>query len=808
MGNKINLWRTPLAASIASVLYPGNSANAQDEQVLDETVLEEVIVTATLREVSIQDVPQSIQAFSTVDIERNNFQNFNDIANAIPSLTVVAEMPGRNSIVFRGVSTGAQEFYTDSQVAVYFDETPLTFNSQQVWPEMVDLERIESLPGPQGTLFGSASQTGTMRMITNKPNHGGYSGQGYGSYMWTKGGEGSYAVNGFVNIPLVEDTLAMRLVAYHRYEGGWIDNIYGKTYVEVDPMFQSPSDNADVVEDNQNTFEVTGARASLLWDITDDWQAIVAGISQEHENQGHWGWDPYLGENKVTRFFKDYQKDDWWIASLVITGDLGFATLTSSSTYLERQLTYEWDNMNYEQYKDATSGRYYALYNSNYTWGTTFNDQPQDRFSQEIRLVSQGDSKFQWMIGGFYEDIYNEWYYGASNPDFSDTTSWYYSNNLRYYYNQYDYYFGFGVEYPLPQTTVGYSELVQNTTTQLAFFGEVSYELTDKWSVTGGVRWFELDRDYYTRIQFPEGIPPWNPELGMFDWVGDGVQESESKSSDTVFKLSTTYNFTDDKMVYALFSQGFRAGGLNNQRAAATGQVPREYFPDFLDNFEIGVKTDWLDGKLRINATAFWMKWKDFQQSEFGLGDTWWIYGNVNGSDVEQKGLELDATWRATDNLILRGTFFFGDSGATSDYTFNSGLVFKEGDELSNSPQRRTHFSIDYTTPWHPFGGELWTRFDYSYGSKTWESITASIEKDTDNQLPSWSVSNLQVGLSLPSDWDITFVVNNIFDQEIVNAIYNGANNDSDFFGDPRWHGVRVTQRPRSMGFNLRKHWR
>ncbi len=808
MGNKINLWRTPLAASIASVLYPGNSAIAQDEQVLDENVLEEVIVTATLRAVSMQDVPQSIQAFSTVDIERNNFQSFTDIANAIPSLTVVAEMPGRNSVVFRGVSTGAQEFYTDSQVAIYFDETPLTFNSQQVWPEMVDLERVESLPGPQGTLFGSASQTGTLRLITNKPKHDGFSAQGYGSYMWTKGGDGSYSVNGHVNIPLVEDSLAMRLVAYHRYEGGWIDNIYGRTYVEIDPKFISPSDNADVVENDQNTFEVSGARASLLWDINDNWQAIVAGISQEHESQGHWGWDPYLGENKVTRFFKDYQKDDWWTTSLLITGDLGFATLTSSSTYLERHLTYEWDNMNYEQYKDATNGRYYALYNSNYTWGTIFNDQPQDRFSQEIRLVSQGDSKFQWMIGGFYENIYNEWYWGTDNPDFSDTSAWYYSNNLRYYYNQYDYYFGFGVEYPLPQTTFGYTELVKNTTKQLAFFGEVSYELTDKWSVTGGARWFEIDRDYFTRQQFPEGIPPWVDSIGRFDWVNDGVLESKSKSSDTVFKISTSYNINDDKMIYALYSQGFRAGGLNGQRAAATGEIPREYFPDYLDNFEIGTKSDWLDGRLRINATAFWMKWDDYQQTTGGLEDTWWIFGNVNAASMEQKGIELDATWRATDNLILRATLFFGDSGATEDFTFYDGTVIKKGDEMSNSPRRRTHFSLDYTTPWQPFGGELWTRFDYSYGSSTWESIWASIDKDKLNQLPSWSISNLKVGLSLPSNWDITFVVNNLFDQEIVNSLYSGSNDDSDFFGDPRWHNVRVTQRPRSMGFNLRKNWR
>lgn len=808
MGNKLKLWRTPLAVSIASVLYPVTYANAQDEKTDDLTTLEEVIVTATLREVSIQDVPQSIQAFTTVDIERNNFQSFTDIANAIPSLGVIAEMPGRNSVVFRGVSTGAQEFYTDSQVAIYLDETPLTFNSQQLWPEMIDMERVESLPGPQGTLFGSASQTGTMRLITNKPNHNGYSGQLFASYIGTKGGDASTNINGFVNIPLIEDTVSMRLVAYHRDEGGWIDNVFGKTYVEVDPSFTSKSDNADVVENDQNTYEVTGGRIAVLWDINENWQAIVGGIYQESLNEGHWGWDPYLGENKVTRFFKDYREDDWWVASLLITGDLGFANLTSSTTYLERQINYEWDNALYEQWKDSYWGAYYDLYNSNYTYGTTFNDQPQDRFSQELRLTSQGDSKFQWMIGGFYEDIYNEWFYGADNPDFSDTTSWYYANNLRYYYNYYDYYFGFGVEYPLPPTTVGYSEHLKNTTKQKAIFGEMSYAFTDKWSVTVGARWFELKRDNYVRIQFPGGIPPWNSEIGYFDWVGDGIQVSESDSSDTVYKISTQYHLSEDKMIYALFSQGFRAGGLNNQRAANTGQVPFEYFPDYLDNYELGIKSDWFDGRLRINATAFLMEWQDYQQTEFGLGNTWWIFGNVNGSDVEQKGIELDATWRATGNLIIRATLFTGDSAALQDYTFNSGLVFAKGTELSNSPKKRLHFSVDYTFPYHPFGGEVWTRFDYSYGSKVWETINASINKDVNNQIPSWNISNLQVGLSLPSDWDITFVVNNLFDNEVLSALYSGSTNDSEWFGDPRWKGVRVTQRPRSMGFNLRKHWR
>ena len=214
-----------LTASIVAALYPVMPALAQDAN--DDLVLEEVIVTATKRELNMQTVPQSIQTFTNEQIIRANFISLTDMANATPSLTVVAEQPGRSSVKFRGISTGTQEFYTPSMVAVYMDETPLTFNSQQIWPAMVDVHHIESLPGPQGTLYGSASQAGTVRIVTQKPNHDGLSGEVFGRYYNTSGGDGSYDLQGWVNIPLVEDTLSMRLVAYQREEGGWIDNIYG-----------------------------------------------------------------------------------------------------------------------------------------------------------------------------------------------------------------------------------------------------------------------------------------------------------------------------------------------------------------------------------------------------------------------------------------------------------------------------------------------------------------------------------------------------------------------------------------------------
>src|SRR5690606_35239460 len=213
---------TPLAAAVVSALVPAGSALAQQAQ-----GLEEIVVTATRRETSLQDVPQSITAFSAADIERQAFQNMEDYVKALPSMNLVNVMPGRNSVIMRGVSTGSAEYRTDSQVAVYLDEQPMTSISQQVDVRMIDIARIESLPGPQGTLFGSSSQSGTLRIITNKPDHGGFSGEAEGMVATTRGGEESYDVNAWLNIPLIADRLAVRVVGFTSLDGGYVDNVLG-----------------------------------------------------------------------------------------------------------------------------------------------------------------------------------------------------------------------------------------------------------------------------------------------------------------------------------------------------------------------------------------------------------------------------------------------------------------------------------------------------------------------------------------------------------------------------------------------------
>lgn len=802
MPNRPDLLRHPLAAAIATAILSSQYAAAQEPEEREDRRLEEVIVTAQRREMSLQDLPQSIQAFTTEEIVRNAFTDFTDVSNAIPSLTLIQDTPGRNSIKFRGASTGTGEYYTASTAAIYFDETPLTFNSQQLWPAMVDIARIESLPGPQGTLFGSSSLAGTIRVITNKPDPNEWSGEIYSEFYATDGGSGSWGVNGHINIPLISDTLALRIVAHSRKDGGWIDNVFGETYVVPDQSrFSSKPTNQHLVEDDFNEFNLYGGRASLLWNINEDWETTLAFITETNEADGSWAEDIAFPDDQIALFHDDFRDDEWWNTSLTIKGDLGFAELVSSSTFLDREITYEWDNMVYEQFKDATFGAYYPLYNSAYTYGWVFNDQTQDRFSQEIRLSSLSDSRFQWMIGGFYEQIDDAWFFGAKNPDLplADQPGeiMYYANYWAYYYN----YYGYDVQYPLPVTDIGYSSKLDRTFEQMAFFGEVTYELTDAVSVTAGARWFEFKEDMWHQYQFPQGLPPW----GTFD--AQGVFTSDSSFDDWAFKISTQYDFTDDVMVYALFSQGFRAGGENSPRAFNTGLVPRFYKPDFMNNYELGLKSVLLDNSLQLNVTLFHMEWEDRQFAEVGGGALpWWLRGIINAGETITDGVELSTHWAITNNLSIQGNLTYLDAEADSAYVFLSGLTLQPGDPLPHSPEWAYWVAADYTLPWRPFDGELWTRVDYAYGDEWWDSTSGAIERDPEDLIPDWNNLNLQFGLNLVNDWTVTAFINNLTDERRVTTRLSGS--ESAYFGFTYNETWEYRVRPRNYGISLRKRFR
>lgn len=780
---RVLLRKSPLAAAIAAALYPTTHVYGQ--------ALEEVVVSATRRELNVQDVAQSVSVLSTADIEKLGLQNLQDVISALPSINLVNALPGRNALVMRGVSTGTTEYRTDSQVSVYLDDQPLTSNSQQVDIRAIDIARIEMLPGPQGTLFGSSSQTGTLRYITNKPDTSKFSAQLDLEGGQTRGGEPSWDISGHLNFP-VSESVAVRVVGFYNREGGYVDNVLGTTLL-------GDRDNSDVVEDNWNDYEVVGARVAARWQINPKWESTLSLIMQASDSDGAWETDPALGDNKITRFFDEYFKDDWQQISLNAKGDLGFAELSVTGSYFDRNTDYEWDQASYDQWRSVFLGGLLnpddgaPLYDTGFLTGTTYNWQKQNRYAAEARLTSLGEGRFKWLAGLFYEDVYDWWDNGAREPHLLETRAWYYANI--YACGQPE---EFNIPCPLPETEYYYSNIFDRTVKQKAVFGEVTYSLTDKWSITGGMRWFEYDRKEFDIYQVPVGLPAFGSEE-----IG-GRLDRGGKSDDTVFKFGTEFHLAADKMLYALFSQGFRLGGSNSARAADTGLIPLDYEPDKMNNYELGLKSKWLDGRMLLNVSAFMMRWDDIQLN-VSLSP-FWLRGTFNGGKAEQKGVEVASEFNVTERFSLEASVFVADPEFSETTLYPDGDVLEEGSELPVSPKRKYFVAAEYEIPnFRASNGSLWARMQYSYQGWTWESVDAVIDQDPNLIIPSSSTTTLQFGYSAESGWETSLSVRNLFDEKGFTYL-----SDSTYgidFGDARWNYLRSLQRPRSVYLSFTRKW-
>ena len=777
-----------VASAVATALaIPAINIQDSMAQESNNAALEEIIVTATKRELNLQDVGQSIMALSNQDIEKMGIKSMSDYVKALPSVVLTSERPGQNDLVMRGITQDAYTWYVDSTVALYLDEQPMTTSSQQVSVRAIDLERVEALPGPQGTLFGSTSQSGTLRMITNKPNHSGTYGQVESSYGTIKGGDTSYDVNGFVNIPIVEDVLSMRAVGYSSSDGGYVDNVFGTS-------FSGSYDNASIVEDDFNTYDVKGGRLSLLWNISEDWSALLSHITENSELEGSWDTDPSLGDHKITRFIKEMRDDDWQSSALTLKGDLGFADLSATITDYDRDIVYEWDNHAYTQWKDAYYG--YGLYDTGYSLALTFNDQYQERQAAEVRLVSKGESKLQWMVGGYWEDVYDEWYYGTEVPDYMSTNAAYYANYWACYYsNYYDF-----VSCPI-NTTLSYTDTFKRSVEQTAVFGEFSYDVTEQLTLGAGIRWSEFERETRNRDAFPEGLPRF-ADGGI---AANGSMYSKGKSDDTLYKFSATYTIDDSKMVYALFSQGFRIGGVNSPRAAATGEVGETFDADYMDNYEIGIKSNWMDNQLQLNAQYFLMEWSGMQIAHWGGVGPWWVGGTVNAETAESSGLEFDIKYQVTENLNISGSATFSDAKFTKEYVSPAGDVYRNGMAMPNSPDRKAYLGITYEQP-NVAGGDLWVYYGVSYQSESWNRTGNIIDNDRNGISPSHDNSNLSIGLdNLGDGWNVSLYIDNVFDQASYSFVNTNANTYTDLFGTDSQRNVRSLAQPRTTWLVVRK---
>ncbi len=846
---------TPLAAAIVAAVSPAATALAQD----DDFGIEEIIVTATKRSISIQDVAQSITAFSTAEIARRGIVNMADIAVNLPSISLSSNRAGRNELVYRGISTGGS-WRLESQVAMYLDEMPMTMSTTQLDPRMVDIKRVESLPGPQGTLFGSSSQAGTLRVVTNKPEFDAFSSQFSAEIKTTDGGEESYDVSGILNIP-VSENFAIRMVAYSLKEGGYIDNVYSTSphsvcaagfacehigWVLPDGHLNSATpDNAGLEEKDFNDYDMTGGRISALWNINDDWNLLGTYMMQESTTTGVWFSDTAIGDYKVARFSDEWRKDDWNTFSLTLEGDLGFAVLTNSFGIANRDQSYQFDNTHYEAYHTRLKGgywsyscnfwnAYYAAYLPNYdSWCSTYyfgaynyfdkydtdynggvyrSLQEADRITNELRLTSKGDSRFQWMIGAFYENHKDGWVDDGEIPNLNSTKHWRYTQwrscDLA----------GQGLDLftcPAPEVNnVWYQDSYRRDITQVAVFGEIDYHITENVKLTAGLRWFQYDRHVINDRQWPLHMPV--EAIGI---DGEGASIEKGDESDTTPKLGLSWNVSDNKMVYALFSQGFRLGGHNNPKAVRVDFVPELYNPDKLNNYEAGIKSEWLGSRLQVNAAFFHMEWDDIQLVIGSAGDgLWWLNGTVNGGGGENTGFEVDVDWRVTENLRLSGSAYIGDAHFTHDYITPEGeLEVSAGTQMPDSASEKLSFAVDYTFR-NVFGGDMFIRYDTYYVgpmfSALWRADDANpnspeYETGAKEDVDSYTKSNLQLGYSSArGDWTATLMVRNLTNARANTFTGRGAGYYAEeYWGHTGFSDTNNLARPRTVSLKFTKRF-
>jgi len=752
-----------IAIAVSTALAGGWAGQAQADQ-----VLEEIVVTARKVKENLQDIPQSIQVLAEQQIKRGNLVNLEDYARFLPSLSYNTYAPGTAKLIFRGVADeGGASFTAEASAAMYLDEQPLTQNSLTPEPRMVDIERVEALAGPQGTLYGASSQSGTLRIITNKPDTTRFESGVDFTYKDGSDSDPSYDLSGVLNLPLAENKFAIRLVGYSAEDGGYIDNV-------LQPSPGGTFDNAAAVEENVNNVEWTGGRVSARWLLNENWTATGSLIYQKIDAGGTPEHEPNrVGDLEKVRFMRESREDEWNQIALTIEGDLGFANFVSSTSYFTRDIAYSLDNTDYINYLRNIYS-YYSYY-VQYAFGPDpvglgwVDTQETTRFAQEFRLSGATD-KIDWIAGLFYESLEDGWDFCSKMQDYESTGSFQFWQTY------------YGAEPGSTGNCFWHSNnRVKNES--LAAFGELTYKLNDHWSFTVGGRWFQDDKDRSYYVDQP------NNRRSTTD-------SPQSKTDDFVKKLSVKYHFSDDKMLYALFSEGYRRGGRNIQRPGA--ELPADFDPDHLRNYELGLKSQWLNGRMRLNVTAFLMTWDDYQAEVVDPGPLFQVLV-ANIGDAEIKGLELDL------NALLGDGWEFGLNLASinAETTTDNLLIGSAaGTRLPLSPEFKAATYLQYTLPSLVWGGNMYGRVQYSYTGDSHNAVDCSLELDPGESpvgicydiQASYAISDLKLGYER-DNWEANVFVNNLTDERADIFIQRLPPAGRTTVNRPREIGVQFTMR-------------
>jgi outer membrane receptor protein involved in Fe transport len=796
--------RASLFASISLLALPiAAPALAQ------ETTVDEVIITATRRDTTVQDAPINIAALGGDAIEAQGFSDLADIAAYVPGIHLV-DQGGRdgNRIIVRGLNAdpiGGSEGVgngTGGMVATYLGEVPIVLDLK-----LNDLERVEVLLGPQGTLYGAGTMAGAVRYIPRRPSFAApeliLRGAAYG---YKEADSASYDVGMTFNMPL-SDSFAVRGSIDYLDDSGFIDYAYVVREVGVSnpDALGTPADiaaNTTRVAD-ANTEQTLSGRLAFRWQPI---EAVDANLTWYYQNQEVGARQVSsarvktlpvaIGEyESALRVLEPNDRENNLVA-LEVTADLGFATLTSATGLSKYEETGQRDQT------DLLIGLEYSYELFPAFTAFTREDVEQESLNQEIRLVSSGDGPLSWIVGGFYNKFESTAESKEFTPGYAAFNGGVRPDSLEYY-------------------SVDLRDL-----TETAIFGEISYRFTDAWQVTLGARRYAYELETSSAVDFPlfnsvfGGAGPNDITLNF----EDGGQEDDG----WLFKFNTSYDLTDDVMVYATISEGYRIGNSNgvapcpnplpiNQIACG---LPGEmaFFPDKTKNYELGIHSQWLDRRLTVNGAIFLVEWTDPQvasATENGL-----IPITKNGEAAESVGLELDFNFKVTPDLTIRGNYSYARAELTettlnlvpsiSPPGFQSTISYENGepgDRLPGAPENEGSLFIEYSAP--PIAG---LNIDFSYGvSAIGDILTRTGGKGGGLTLDGFTIADLSVKVSNDS-WDATAYISNLWNTYAETGARSTPRHNqivSDINGDPVYARSFYTSvlPPRTIGIRFTRRF-
>ncbi len=896
---------TPIAGAVAAALCPAQQAVAQS----DEFALEEIIVTATKRESNIQAIPASVQAITQESLAAMGARNVQDFSRFIPSINVVTRRPGDSTVVFRGAITG-DSYIAQSTSSVYVDEISITTTGSQPSFRMVDIERVEALSGPQGTLYGSDAQAGTLRIITNKPVLNEFEAVIDLELRTGPDSDDSYRGSLVFNIPLVDDKLAMRLVGFNDHDGGFIDNVFGHTpdtpaagvtggSIGGFPGYGSyPAgfgtfDNTDVMEENWNDVDTYGARLGILWQMSDSWSINLTALTQTVDGGAGDNYDPFVGDLQVVEFHSGFMEDEYEMYSFVLNGDIGSAQLVASYNYYERDTQEMNDITVYGHYWQGiychdtiytvgiqpgrTDGLdpdiYYvpvdAFYWENpdtgfwvywpvYCMAQTidgdsfqnyFEPFQQDKTTVEIRLSSQGET-LDWIVGYYHEEITDDWQAPFAPPTgggdgsvnlYQGTPS---LEFMEFYFTNY-----YGAPTTYPDSQQWWYSQHEGDYAQDAIFGEVTWHINDSWALTLGGRYYDRTNDVLYIVDHPghtetpiegtgsNGEADWSdPTSREFRLDNNNVPESLSaEEQDFIPKIALAYSFGndigDDKMMYALYTQGTRPGGTNRTRGEPffTGG----YDGDLMDNYEIGYRSTFGNGRGRFNITAFLMEWSDYQLQltdpsivACNLADHGQELGSIpavcgqpwqaiitNAGDAFIQGITFELDYAINDSWVFGMNLqqIEAETDTDADLTGNGELDLVAGLRLPLTPETKLASWLDFTTSSSFMGSEeAFLRFQVTYTSDSVNKLEPDGPENPNPQLTNdaYTIADIRGGWR-GENWELALFVNNITDERATFNTQSGtmlwsASSVQD--GRPHWQS-RATNRPTEYGIRYMHRW-